>query len=39
MVTLKKLAKLVFLSKEQIEAVIVRNLSFNGEKKSIYLDR
>ena len=39
MITLKKLAKLVFLSKEQIESVLVRNITFNGEKKSIFLDR
>ncbi|CDW77078.1 UNKNOWN [Stylonychia lemnae] len=39
LVSLKKLAKLVFLSKEQIEKVIIRHLSFNGEKKSLFLDR
>jgi hypothetical protein len=38
-ITLKIAAKLVFLSREEIERIIIRNLSFNGEQKSLILDR
>lgn len=37
-ITLKKLSKLFFLSKEDIELMIVRNLSFNGKAKSLWVD-
>ena len=38
-VTLKKLSKLYFLSKEDIESLVVKNISFNGKNKSLWLDR
>lgn len=38
-VTLKKLSKIFFLSKEDIECLVIGNLSFNGKTKSIWLDR
>jgi hypothetical protein len=38
-ITLKKLSKLYFLSKEDIEKTLLRNLSFNGKTKSLFLDR
>lgn len=38
-ITLKKLSKLVFLSKEELERVLIRHISFNGGNKSIWLDK
>eukprot|EP00347_Sterkiella_histriomuscorum_P008018 403346684 len=38
-VTLKNLSKLVFLPKEEIENVFIRHISFNGQNKSIWIDR
>ena len=35
---MRKLSKLFFLSKEDIELIVMRNISFNGKTKSLWLD-
>lgn len=32
-------SKLVFLSKEEIERILIRNLSYNGKDKKLWIDR
>lgn len=36
--SLKKTSKLVFFSREQIELILLRNLTFNGKKKALQID-
>lgn len=38
-ITLKMLSKFVFLTKEELERVLIRHISFNGGNKSIWLDK
>ena len=39
LLTLKEASKMFFLPKEEIERLVVRNLSFNGKHKSLWMNR